>query len=75
LGNAQDVDMKTPTAEEIEAAMTPAGGWTKAQLAEWGVAWPPQKGWKKRLLSIASKTPEAEIERTPPWESPGGTTD
>lgn len=40
-----------PTAEEIETAKTPAGGWTKEQLAEWGVAWPPPKGWKERLLS------------------------
>ena len=23
---------------------------TKAQLAKWGVSWPPPKGWKKRLI-------------------------
>ena len=23
--------------------------WTRAQLAEWGVPWPPPKGWRKRL--------------------------
>lgn len=38
------------TAEEIEAKKTRAGGWTKAQLAEWGVDWPPKKGWKDRLI-------------------------
>lgn len=38
-----------PTPEEIDAAMTPAGGWTKAQLAQWGVPWPPPRGWRKRL--------------------------
>jgi hypothetical protein len=38
-----------PTAEEIEAAKTPRGGWTRAQLAEWGVPWPPPKGWRKAL--------------------------
>ena len=39
-----------PTAEEIEAARTPAGGWTRAQLAQWGIPWPPPKGWKTGLL-------------------------
>lgn len=39
------------TAEEIEAKKTPAGAWTKSQLAEWGVSWPPQKGWKERLIN------------------------
>jgi hypothetical protein len=38
-----------PTRQEIAAARTPAGGWTRAQLADWGVPWPPPKGWKKRL--------------------------
>lgn len=38
------------TAEEIEAARSPRGGWTKATLAKWGVPWPPPKGWRQRLL-------------------------
>ncbi|HEY3691113.1 MAG TPA: hypothetical protein VGL46_12540 [Pseudonocardiaceae bacterium] len=38
-----------PSPDEIEAARTPAGGFTRAQLAAWGVAWPPPKGWKKEL--------------------------
>jgi hypothetical protein len=38
-----------PSPAEIEEAMTPAGGWTAAQLAEWGVPYPPLKGWRKRL--------------------------
>lgn len=37
------------TLSEIEAARTPSGGWTRSQLAEWGVPWPPPKGWKARL--------------------------
>lgn len=41
---------KRVTEEEINAKMTTSGGFTKAQLAEWGVAWPPSKGWKKRLI-------------------------
>lgn len=39
-----------PTAAEIEAAKTPRGGWTKAQLAAWGVPWPPPKGWRAALV-------------------------
>ena len=38
-----------PTPEQIEAARTPKGGWTRAQLAEWGVSWPPSKGWRAKL--------------------------
>ncbi|MEU1670377.1 hypothetical protein ABZ547_43675 [Streptomyces sparsogenes] len=38
-----------PSPEEIEAACTPKGAWTRAQLAEWGVPWPPPKGWKDEL--------------------------
>lgn len=39
------------TPQEIDAARTPAGGWTREQLATWGVPWPPPKGWKDRLVS------------------------
>lgn len=35
--------------EEIEAAKTANGGWTRETLAKWGVSWPPPKGWKKEL--------------------------
>lgn len=42
-----------PTREQIDAAMTPGGGWTRAQLAEWGVPWPPPKGWRKELEAKA----------------------
>jgi hypothetical protein len=38
------------TEEEIEARRTRKGGWTRHQLEEWGVGWPPPKGWKERLL-------------------------
>jgi hypothetical protein len=37
------------TQEQIEVAKTPNGAWTRKQLAEWGVGWPPKKGWKKRI--------------------------
>lgn len=33
----------------IDSHRTPAGGFTQATLAGWGVAWPPVKGWKRDL--------------------------
>lgn len=35
--------------QEVEAGKTPRGAWTKKQLAEWGVPWPPPKGWREAL--------------------------
>ena len=40
----------SPTQQEIEDARTPKGGWTKKTLAEWGIPWPPTKGWRQRLI-------------------------
>lgn len=37
--------------KEIEAAKTAKGGWTKATFALWGIAWPPQKGWREALIN------------------------
>jgi hypothetical protein len=54
--------MSRPTAAEIEAAKTPRGGWTRAQLAEWGVPWPPPRGWRQRLLRQASTAGQAETD-------------
>lgn len=44
-----------PTSAEIEAARTPAGGWTREQLAAWGVPWPPPKGWKRALIRRSAR--------------------
>ena len=41
------------TNAEIEACMTPRGGFTREQLAKWGVPWPPPKGWRKNLTRKA----------------------
>ena len=41
--------------EEVEAGRTAKGGFTRAQLTAWGVAWPPPKGW----LSALTKEPLA----------------
>ncbi len=43
---------KTPkrvTLEEINAARTPRGGWTRKQLEAWGLEWPVKSGWVRRL--------------------------
>ena len=42
--------MRTYTKEEIEAARSPAGGYTKVGLAALGVYWPPPKGWQEMLM-------------------------
>lgn len=34
----------------VWSARTPQGGWTREQLAEWGIPWPPPKGWRIALL-------------------------
>lgn len=33
---------------------TGPGGWNKAQLAKWGVPWPPPAGWKANILRHGS---------------------
>lgn len=38
------------TRAEIEAQKTANGGWTKKTLDQWGVPWPPKKGWKADLI-------------------------
>ena len=38
------------TREEVEAGRSPAGGFTRKQLAAWGVPWPPPAGWLGALL-------------------------
>lgn len=38
-----------PSPAEVDAALTPRGAWTAATLANWGIAWPPRKGWRRRL--------------------------
>jgi len=44
------MDRKEITEEEIEAQETENGGWKRDALAQWGVPWPPPKGWKDALL-------------------------
>ena len=50
-GHSALKEMQMVTAEEIEAARSEAGGWTKETLAAWNVPWPPPKGWKADLIA------------------------
>jgi len=54
------------TREEIDAAKTAKGGWTKATLEGWGISWPPQKGWMDRLIEGF----EPEMEPNAPESNP-----
>lgn len=49
---------------EIEQAKTQAGGWTRAQLATWGVPWPPPKGWKKNLIQERRSAARTTVSKT-----------
>lgn len=35
----------------INSARTARGGYTREQLADWGVSWPPPKSWKAVLIA------------------------
>lgn len=61
-----------PSPAEIEAGKTPRGAWTRAQLAEWGVPWPPPGGWKRRLEDAwRAAHPQFEgMASAPPTDAP-----
>jgi predicted GIY-YIG superfamily endonuclease len=48
---------KRTTKEVLVAKITLYGGYTKAQLLEWGVPFPPPKGWKTRQVSPVRTKP------------------
>lgn len=48
--------------DDIEAAKTTAGGWKRAKLQEWGVPWPPPKGWRQKLIDNYSKVAQPKME-------------
>jgi len=48
-------DSPCPSPEEVTAAQTPGGGWTRKTLAGWGVPWPPPKKWRDRLAAEWTK--------------------
>jgi hypothetical protein len=55
------------TEDEIMAAQTARGGWTSEQLAEWGVPWPPPKGWKWALTQPRKRKKKKAKRR---WSDP-----
>jgi ribonuclease HI len=54
--------VRIPSPDQIEAARTLKGGWTREQLAEWGVPWPPPAGWKRRLIQQWQGHREGSVE-------------
>ena len=66
----QQDDLIYVTGAEIDAARTAAGGWTRRQLARWGVAWPPQKGWRIALQN--GRRPDKGTEKLPPLSQQSG---
>lgn len=48
-----------PIVLEIMDKQTERGGWTKETLAEWGISWPPYKGWKKDLIARQAEFSQA----------------
>ncbi|MBZ9807659.1 hypothetical protein [Mesorhizobium sp. ESP-6-2] len=48
------MERKKITEEEILSQQTEKGGWMKSTLAQWGVPWPPPKGWKEHLLKFGA---------------------
>ncbi len=35
--------------QRVKDGVSPRGGYTRTQLAEWGVPWPPPRGWRRQL--------------------------
>lgn len=60
-------DPHLPSSDEVDAARSPAGGWSKAQLAAWGVPWPPPKGWRAELVR---RWQDAQPNIAPPVPAP-----
>lgn len=46
---------ETDLREYIDSRITQKGGFQMDQLAVWGVAWPPKKGWKQELIQFPTK--------------------
>ncbi len=43
-------DQRIVDEELLSEGKSDNGGWTRPQLKILGVAWPPKKGWKKRMV-------------------------
>lgn len=45
------VSSRMPTAEEFDMLRWTRRGRSRKLLAEWGVPWPPNRGWREALIS------------------------
>ena len=55
-----------PTPQQIDAARSKNGGWTRPTLSTWGVPWPPPRGWRRALeRQRVGRSP-----RPPGWSGP-----
>ena len=58
MAHMANFDQKLYTIEEyLDSRKTPNGGYTKDTLREFGVSWPPPKGWKKRIIMAVKQNP------------------
>lgn len=65
------MDRREITEEEIKSQKTDNGGWTRDVLAQWGVSWPPKKGWKADLLKNGAPIAIDEFEAAPRYSGSG----
>jgi len=56
-----------PSPEEVERARTPGGDWTKQQLAQWGVPWPPPRVGVETWRSASRRHAVLESGRLRGW--------
>lgn len=60
-----DGERYVPTIQEIEEGRSERGGYTRATVEKWGVPWPLQKGWRKRLLAEAARHHPPDLRAKP----------
>lgn len=60
-----DGERYVPTVQEIEEGRSEQGGYTRATVEKWGVPWPLQKGWRKRLLAEAARHHPPDLRAKP----------
>jgi len=63
MSRLKEGNFTLPSPEDVRAAESGNGGWTAMQLAEWGIAWPPAKGWRDELRKKWENTRVGEPKR------------
>jgi hypothetical protein len=51
------------TDADIERGKSARGGFTRKQLARWGVSWPPPKGWRRKLTGRSRSSKITSLNR------------